>query len=75
MDPPLFGVNSDVAFEVLGIIVLLSLFIERALSVVFEWRYVIHRLHQKGLKEPIAFVMAGHAGIRERLEPQVTLSL
>lgn len=55
MDPMLFGVDGELVFEVLGTIVLLSLFIERALSVIFEWRPLIPVLSSKGLKEPIAF--------------------
>ena len=38
MDPLLFGINGDVVVEVLGTIILLSLFIERFLSPFFEWR-------------------------------------
>lgn len=38
MDPMLFGVDGKFVSDVLGTIVLLSLFIERALSVIFEWR-------------------------------------
>ena len=38
MDPLLFAVNGDIVIEVLTMIVLLSILIERALAVVFEWR-------------------------------------
>ena len=55
MDPLQFGVNSDVVLEVVGLIVVLSLFVERALCPLFEWRIFIDRWKAHGLKEPIAF--------------------
>jgi hypothetical protein len=55
MDPLLFGIKGDVVAEVLGTIVLLSLFIERALAPLFEWRIVLDKIKDKGVKEPIAF--------------------
>lgn len=58
MDPLLFGIKGDVVAEVLGTIVLLSLFIERALSPVFEWRPVLNKIKNKGIKEPIALVVS-----------------
>ncbi len=54
MDPLLFGINNEVVVEVLTMIVLLALFIERALSLLFEWRPILERLDKKGAKEPIA---------------------
>jgi hypothetical protein len=54
MDPLLFGIDGQTVAEVLGTIVLLSLFVERALSIVFEWRPLVHRLDHSGFKEPIA---------------------
>ena len=58
MDPLLFGIKGDVVAEVLGTIVLLSLFIERALSPLFEWRVVLNKIKEKGIKEPVAFVVS-----------------
>ena len=58
MDPLLFGVHADVVGEVLGTLVLLSLFVERALSPIFEWRVFIDKTANKGAKEPIAVVVA-----------------
>jgi hypothetical protein len=58
MDPLQFGVNGDVVAEVLGLVVVLSLFLERALALLFEWRVFIDRRGSQGLKEPIAFAAA-----------------
>lgn len=58
MDPLLFGIKGDVVSEVLGLIVLLSIIIERALSPIFEWRIVINKIRGRSLKEPIAFVVS-----------------
>ena len=58
MDPLTFGMNGDVVVEVLGTIVLLSLLIERFLSPFFEWRIVLDKIKEKGLKEPIAFALS-----------------
>lgn len=44
--------------EVLAAIVVLSFFIERALSLLFEHRLFVKQLAQKGLKEPIAFLVS-----------------
>ena len=54
MDPLLFGIKGDVVAEVLGTIVLLSLFVERALAPLFEWRVVLNKIKDKGVKEPVA---------------------
>jgi hypothetical protein len=43
--------------EVLFTIVVLSFFVERALSVLFESRFFIKRLSKKSLKELIAFIV------------------
>ena len=56
MDPLQFGIHGDVVAEVLGTIVLLSLFVERALAPLFEWRVFIERFHDNGVKEPIAII-------------------
>lgn len=58
MDPLLFGIDGEVVLEVLGTIVLIALLIERALSMVFEWRPLVPILNNQGLKEPIAFAVA-----------------
>ena len=58
MDPLMFGVKGDVVAEVLGMVVLLSLFIERALSPVFEWRVILDKMQGKGGKEPIALLVS-----------------
>ena len=38
MDPLLFGIKEDVVVNVLSMIILLASIIERARSVLFEWR-------------------------------------
>ena len=58
MDPLLFGVNEDVVVEVLSMIILLALIIERALSVLFEWRPLLEKLDNKGVKEPVVLVVS-----------------
>lgn len=58
MDPLLFSINADVVVEVLATVILLSLIIERALSIVFEWRPVLDKIKEKGVKEPVAFIVA-----------------
>ena len=56
MDPALFRVDWEVLSEVLALIIVLSFFVERALSIVFEHRLFVSNLNEKGLKEPIAFL-------------------
>jgi hypothetical protein len=58
MDPNLFHLDYDKVFEALITVVFLSLFIERVLSILFEWRPFIYRTESgpvvaklKGLKE------------------------
>ena len=60
MDPNLFHLDWDRSLEVLAAIVFLSMFIERALSVVFETRAFITATGGKGvpIKEIIAFGVA-----------------
>lgn len=58
MDPALFRIDWEVLFEVLGAIIVLSFFVERALALVFEHRWFVNRLSEKGLKEPIAFLVS-----------------
>lgn len=56
MDPALFRIDWEVLAEVLTTIIVLSFFVERALSIVFEHRLFIKSLDEKGLKEPIALI-------------------
>ncbi len=58
MDPLLFGIKSEVVFEVFGAIILLAIMIERGLSVVFEHRFILPLIQDKGLKEIIAFAVS-----------------
>ncbi len=58
MDPNLFHLDWERTFEVLMAIVILSFFLERALALLFEHRAYIARFGQKGLKAPIAFLVA-----------------
>lgn len=58
MDPLLFAVNDEVVFEVLAMLILLSLILERGLSMLFEWRIFIEKASKRGMKEPIAFIAA-----------------
>lgn len=58
MDPLLFGIKGDVVAEVLGVIVLLSIIVERALSWIFEWKPVLEKIKGKSVKEPIAFIVS-----------------
>lgn len=58
MDPNLFHLDYDKVFEALITIVFLSIFIERALSMLFEWRPFIYKTESgpivaslKGLQE------------------------
>lgn len=56
MDPTLFRIDWEVLAEVLTTIIVLSFFVERALSIVFEHRLFVKSLDEKGLKEPIALI-------------------
>jgi hypothetical protein len=56
MDPLLFGIKGDVVAEVLGAIVLLSLIIERFFAPIFEWRVVLSKIADKGVKEPVVLL-------------------
>lgn len=58
MDPNLFRIDWEVLVEVLVTVIVLSFFIERALSLLFEHRWFVRRLSNKGLKEPIAFAVS-----------------
>lgn len=54
MDPALFRIDWDVLAELLATVIVLSFFVERSLSLLFEHRFYITRFHEKGLKTPIA---------------------
>ena len=62
MDPNLFHLDYERLFEVLVTIVILSFFVERALSVIFESRWFIAMYEAKqsrhGLKELIALAVS-----------------
>ena len=57
MDPNLFAIDGERLLEVLGGIVILSMFIERSLSLAFEHRWFMPFV-EKGVKEPIAFAVS-----------------
>ncbi len=58
MDPNFFHVDLERAFELMVALVLVSLFVERALALVFEHRWYLDNLDGKGLKPVIAFAVA-----------------
>lgn len=58
MDPALFRIDFEVLFEVLVTIIVLAFFIERGLSLLFEHRLYVAYAKERGLKEPIAFVLS-----------------
>lgn len=58
MDPNLFNIDMERLFQVLVAIIVLSFFIERALAIVFENRWLVTGVSKKGVKEPIAFTVA-----------------
>src|SRR2546429_1605787 len=51
-------VDFDVLTEALIMIVVLAFFIERALSLIFEQKYLVDPLSDRGLKEPIALLVS-----------------
>lgn len=56
MDPLFFHLEWDVLVEVLFAIIVLSFFVERSLSLVFEHRFYLRFAKNLGLKEPIALI-------------------
>jgi hypothetical protein len=56
MDPNLFYLNWERLGEVLVAISVFAIFLERALSLLFESRFFIRRFKEKSLKELIAFI-------------------
>jgi hypothetical protein len=55
LDPNLFHLDWDRVWEVVSAVAVLSVLLERALSVLFEHRGFIARFDKAGLKEPIAY--------------------
>ena len=53
-----FAIDGERLFNVLIVIVIASFFIERALALVFENKWLVDRLSNRGLKEPIAFAVS-----------------
>jgi hypothetical protein len=58
MDPNLFHLDWERTFEVLGAIVLLSMFVERALALLFEQKLFVKRFGGSPIKEIIAFAVS-----------------
>lgn len=58
MDPNLFYLDWERTFEVLVSIVVLAFLLERALALLFEYRFFVDYFEGKGVKTPIAFVVA-----------------
>jgi hypothetical protein len=56
MEAPL--VDWNLLFEALVAIIILAFFVERALSLLFEWRHFDGRFSAAGLKEPLAFAIS-----------------
>ena len=55
---PQFAISGERLFNVLTVIVVASFLIERALALVFENKWLVDRLSNRGLKEPIAFAVS-----------------
>ncbi|MET0795125.1 MAG: hypothetical protein ABW061_26640 [Polyangiaceae bacterium] len=55
---PQFVIDTERLFNVLIVIVIASFLIERALALVFENKWLVDRLSNRGLKEPIAFAVS-----------------
>lgn len=55
MDPNFFHVDLERSFQAIIAIVLLSMFLERTLALVFEHRWYVEHLDTRGFKTPIAF--------------------
>jgi hypothetical protein len=57
MDPNLFHLDWDRTFEVLAAVVILSIFVERALALLFENRKFLRATSGRPVKEIIAFIV------------------
>jgi len=58
MSPDLFAINWDTLGEALAVVVVLSILIERALSLLFEHRKFIARFDESNIKEILAFAVS-----------------
>jgi len=58
VDPNLFHLDWGQVAEVLATIVVLSFIVERALALLFEWRFFVNAPWSSGVKEPIAFLVS-----------------
>ncbi len=58
MSPDLFAINWDTLGEALAVVVVLSILIERALSLLFEHRKFIDRFGDSNVKEVVAFAVS-----------------
>lgn len=58
MDPNLFHLDWERLVEVLIAIMVVSVVLERALSIIFEHRLYVKYIDQKGFKEVISFIIA-----------------
>jgi hypothetical protein len=58
MDPNLFHLDWDRLSEILATIVVLAFMLERALALLFEQKAFVRKLGDRGVKEPIAFIVA-----------------
>lgn len=59
MDPVLFRIDWDTLFQVLGTIIVLSFFVERALAIVVESRaFIGSKLDQSGTKELLSLLLS-----------------
>ena len=57
-DPQMFAVDWERLAEALAVLVVLSFLVERALALMFESWFWTHKMQNRGLKEPIAFLVA-----------------
>ena len=58
MEDSLVLVDWNLLLEALVAIIVLAFFVERALSLLFEWRHFDGRFSTTGLKEPLAFAVS-----------------
>jgi hypothetical protein len=57
MDPNLYHLDWERLVEVLTALIIISILVERALSIVFEHRLYVKYFDQKGFKEVITFIV------------------
>ena len=58
MDPNLYHLDWDRLTEVLATVVVMSILLERALAILFEYRPFVQKFDGAGVKEPIALIAA-----------------